>query len=355
MRDANPNLETEALSGCANINRRKFCAALSAGLLCGLTSITSLAQQSNEPRTAPKLRIAVMDLSGSALKLQQVYQPGVVTTTQALPPPAGFALGLTEMLTTALTRSGQLVVLERVAADKVIGEQDFGASGRVNPETAAAQGKIIGAQLLVTGDITEFSYQQSSVGGNVGGLRLGGLSVLSGLKSNRVTAMVALDVRVIDAVTGEVIFSQRTKGTSSMTGVSSDITAGSQSFSVAGSVDHPLGKASREAIEKVAALIVSNARRMPCNARIVDVRNDRVYLNAGTDAGIRSGMEFDVYEQQEALIDPATGRNLGTPDRLLGSIRVETVQDSYAVAVVVRGTGFKRNHLLRASGQKEMP
>jgi curli biogenesis system outer membrane secretion channel CsgG len=300
--------------------------------------------------SAPELRIAVMDLSGSALRAQQLSQSGGV---QTLPAPAGFAQGLTEMLTTALVKPGQFVVLERVAADKVVGEQDFGATDRVNPETAAAKGKIIGAQALITGDITEFSYQQSSVGGNLSGL--GRLPVLSKLSSNRVTAMVAIDLRVIDAVTGEVIFSQRAKGTSSMSGVSSDVTAGGQSFSVSGSVDQPLGKASREAIEKVVALLVGNAARVPFTARIVEVRDGRIYLNAGLEVGLRPGMEFDVYEQQPALVDPSTGRTLGTPDRLLGAVRVEDVQDKYSVAASVSGAGLRRNHLLRFKGQKEMP
>lgn len=65
-------------------------------------------------------------------------------------------------------------------------------------------------------------------------------------------------------------------------------------------------------------------------------------------------MEFDVSEQQPALIDPSTGRTLGTPDRLPGTIRVEDVQDKYSVAAAVNGAGFKRNHLLRFKGQKEM-
>jgi len=98
------------------------------------------------------MRIAVMDLSGSALKLQTTYQPTSTTSSISIPPPAEFGRGLTEMLTTALTTTGRFIVLERAAIDKVTSEQDFGASGRVNPETAAGRGKIIGAQSLITGD-----------------------------------------------------------------------------------------------------------------------------------------------------------------------------------------------------------
>src|ERR1700674_1885553 len=102
----------------------------------------------------PKMRLPVMDLSGSGLKVQTSATPASSTTTVAIPPPSDFARGMTEMLTTALMKTNRFVVLERAAMDKVVGEQDFGAGGRVNAETAPKVGKIIGGQALITGDIT---------------------------------------------------------------------------------------------------------------------------------------------------------------------------------------------------------
>ena len=80
-----------------------------------------------------------------------------------------------------------------------------------------------------------------------------------------------------------------------------------------------------------------------------------LYMNAGAEMGITPGMEFDVYEQQESLVDPETGRALGVPDRRIGSVAVDAVQDKYAVARVKDGEGFKRNHLLRLKGQGQKP
>lgn len=314
-----------------------------------LLSGSAFAQQAAANWTGPKLRVAVMDLSGSALKMQTQYQPSTTTTTVSLPPPADFARGLTEMLTTALHATGKFVVLERMALPQVLGEQDLGNSGRVNPETAAAAGKVIGAQALVTGDITEFAYQQTSVGGK--------LSVLQrlGAKGDRVTAKVALDIRMLDAVTGEVLFSQRSQGSASMTGVGADLTLGGNEFSGGGYANTPLGKASREAIEGAVAAIVTGMKKLPWSGRIIDLREGMVYINAGAELGIQPGMQFDVYEQQGALVDPETGKSLGTPDRKLGTIRVTKVQDKYSVAEVTDGTGFKRSNLVRFKGQAEKP
>src|SRR6476469_3712700 len=175
----------------------------------------------------PMMRLDVMDLTGSALKMQTATQSSVSTTTIAIPPPADFARGMTEMLTTALTKSERFVVLERAALDKVTAEQDLGASGRVNHEFAPQVGKVTGAQAIITGDITRFSYTQYSLGGS--GSILRGL----GAKVEKLNAQVGIDLRIIDAETGEVLLSQSADGSASMSNVSATLTRGSHDFSSA--------------------------------------------------------------------------------------------------------------------------
>ncbi|HUP19181.1 MAG TPA: CsgG/HfaB family protein [Gemmatimonadota bacterium] len=299
--------------------------------------------------TGPRLRVAVMDLSGTALSMQTTYAPQSTSTTIAIPPPAEFARGLTEMLTTALVEAGRFVVLEREAIQQALGEQDFGQSGRVNPETAPWVGMTVGAQVLVTGDITEYSYQKSSLGGNLSILRAVGAT------GERLNAMVALDIRLIDAVTGEVVFSKRVEGDASATGVAADVQIGDQQVGTGFSAQTPLGQASREAIVDAVAAIVEGLRDVPWSGRVVDVREGRVYVNAGSDSGITPGMRLEVFAQGDALIDPDTGLNLGAPDRKVGAVLVEAVEEKYAVASPVEGDAFQRGHLLRIAGAAARP
>src|SRR5689334_11014335 len=177
----------------------------------------------------PRLRVGVMDLSGTALKMQtaQMAGPmgappgmgmpgGVVQTTQttiAIPPPTEFARSLTEALTTSLVATGRFIVLERQALAAVQQEQDLGASGRVNKETAAEVGKLMGAQVLITGDITSFAFKKSALGGKLTNVFKG---VDAGLE--RVSASVSIDLRLIDAVTGEIIASIKGDGEAAQQG-----------------------------------------------------------------------------------------------------------------------------------------
>lgn len=297
---------------------------------------------------AGRLRLAVMELNGSALRIQQTQgqlpQGGGVQTTQTvnLPPPPEFARTLTEILTTSLINSNRFVVLERQQLQTVMAEQDLASAGRVNKETGAATGQVIGAQAMITGDITGYSYTQQSLGG-------GALNVIKNMKvgASRVSASLVIDLRLIDAATGEVLASATADGSASSTGVAADLTRGDQQISAAGAWSTPLGQASRAAITKVVHQLVSGMREPRWSAKVVELRDGVVYLNAGSADGVSPGLVLEVYEVQPPLIDPDTGKNLGAPDKLLGEIQVETVQAGFSTAKVVTGGGFARNNVVR--------
>jgi curli biogenesis system outer membrane secretion channel CsgG len=302
----------------------------------------------------PRLRVGVLDLSGSALQMQSATAPsGMATTSVAIPAPADFSHGLTQMLTTSLIEQDRFVVLERAALDKVSAEQDLAAGGRVNPETAATVGKLTGAQVLITGDITEFTYQQSSVGSKLSIIK--NLNKQIGGKIDRVTAQVAIDLRIIDAVTGQVIGSTRGRGKASATGLAADLTTPEKELAAGGTVQTPLGRASRQAIEQAVEELVAAMEQVPWSGRVVDVRGGQVYINAGSKLGIEKGMELDVFAQAEALTDPETGVALGTPDERSGRVAITQVAEKYAIGRVLEGKGFKRNDLVRYHGAAQMP
>ena len=297
----------------------------------------------------PMMRLAVMDLTGSALKMQTATQSSVSTTTIAIPPPADFARGMTEMLTTALTKSERFVVLERAALDKVTAEQDLGASGRVNPEFAPQVGKVTGAQAIITGDITRFSYTQSSLGGS--GSILRGL----GAKVEKTNAQVGIDLRIIDTETGEVLLSQSADGSASMSNVSATLTRGSHDFSSAVAENTPLGKATRQALERIVSAVTNTMKSQRWSGRVMDVRGDHIYINAGTRLGLVTDVPLDVFRADATLTDPETGRRMGSPDKLIGSVVIDSVKEQYSVAKILNGSGLKRGDVVRLKGQQEEP
>jgi curli biogenesis system outer membrane secretion channel CsgG len=340
-------------------------AAAVAGLAAGFClTITAGATAQLPDGPAQRLRVAVMDLSGSALKMQSTtmmmpgVQPGMqqqpygqpvtkqTTVTVAIPPPTEFARGLTEALTTVLVRTGRFTVLERAAMQSVQQEQQIGASGAVTKETAARTGALLGAEVLITGDITGFTHNRSGIGGALTNI-VKGLTVAS----ERVTAEVTIDLRLIDASTGEVLMSYKGVGKASQTGVAADLIKDEKTYSGSVTLTTPLGQASRQALQNAVAGILLGMPAVRWGGRVVDVREGVVYINAGAEQGIRVGLELEVYEIQPELVDPDTGKNLGSPDRLIGSLVVATVLEKFSTARAVRGEGFSRGNIVRLKGK----
>lgn len=322
-------------------------------LVCIAVSTAGIAraQTNSAQTTTPRMRVAVMDLTGTALKMQMAQAPtpsggSTTQTTISIPPPAEFARSLTEALTTTLVATGKFVVLERLALNQVQQEQDFGASGRVNAETAADKGKLMGAQVLITGDITQFAYQRSAIGGKLS-------NIVKGLDAGveRVSASVSIDLRLIDAVTGEVIASIKGDGSAAQQGVTTHLTKDEKKYDGSVALSTPLGKASREAIQKSVAGIIDNVPKLKWSARVIDFRDGVVYVNAGAALGMVKGMSLQVFDAQATLIDPETGRNLGSPEKLIGEIVIDGVEPQFSTATVVSGSVFKRNQVVRFKTQ----
>ena len=106
--------------------------------------------------------------------------------------------GMGDMLTTALFSTNRYIVLEREKLDTVLAEQDLGASGRIKRGTEAKIGEVYGADLIVTAAVTEFEGSAQGVGGAT---RVLGVNIGGGVKK----AHVAIDIRVIDANTSQIV------------------------------------------------------------------------------------------------------------------------------------------------------
>jgi len=190
------------------MNRHKAPVASALTALCVLVMVTScaytqptatvtsgggpsVAQAQSIPYDGPQARIAVSSFTDKTAK--GYYQIGD---------------GLADMLTTALFHSNRFIVLERQQLGDVLQEQDLAAAGRIKPGTEAPTGEIEGAELLVTGAVTEF---EPHAGGAGAGVIFGGLPIALGGGGKR--AHIAIDLRVIDAASSRILAAVTVEGT----------------------------------------------------------------------------------------------------------------------------------------------
>ena len=241
--------------------------------------------------------------------------------------------GAADILTTELVKVGKFDMFERKNLQSVIKEQDLGASGRMDPSTAARIGKIIGVNYIITGAVTE--YGQSRSGGGGGGVNVGKVGYQS-----------AVDVRMVDAVTGKIVFADTGSGSKSSFQVRVFGFGGGESFN-----EKHATEAMREAIvqlaKKIAALDLKKATAAPGDntsadkALIADVYGSVITLNKGKNAGFATGQTLTAKRKDRVIKDPNTGKVLKVRYRTVGTIKLTTVEDSFAEGSAVSGSGFQ--------------
>ncbi|MEH6626433.1 MAG: CsgG/HfaB family protein [Motiliproteus sp.] len=282
--------------------------------------------------SGPKMRVAVLPV-GATGKLGAFE---------------GFDIGeaMAAQLTTALEQTDCFVVTDRMALSHILREQELGLAGVSSRETAPAAGRVIGAQVLVKADITEFEPQKESGGINFGfasaklpfGIRLGGSSGSS---------HVAIDLRLLDASTGQVLFSQRVEASSKSQGLSlgldfKQISVGGDKF-----YKTPMGQATRVALNDAVFYVIKGTRQVPWQGQVVSTRGQNIFINAGGDTGIKVGDVLQVSAVAEELVDPDSGVTLGKVENQLGRIQIKSVQDKFAIAALLDTFTPQRGDIIR--------
>lgn len=250
--------------------------------------------------------------------------------------------GLAAQLATELTRTNCFVVLDRTGLSNILREQELGLAGVVNRETAPGAGRVIGAEVIIKGTITEFDPNKRG-GGVTLGLALPNTPLGVRLGRNGSRAHVGLDVSVIDATNGQVKFAHRVTADSKTGGWTigldfEDASLGGDTFAKS-----PLGIASRNALGQAVIKIAEDLRtNAPRRFQIASTDAEEVYLNADLSSGVRAGDLYKVSTVVRTLIDPATGLLLDTIEREVGQVRIVEVTERYARAELIEGTRVKR-------------
>lgn len=256
--------------------------------------------------------------------------------------------GLAEMLTSELVKSGQFTVVERQALGDVVGEQALGQSGLVRGETAARSGQLLGAQVVVRGAVTEFESRASGGGIGVRGER-------SAIELQGENAHVAIDLRLIDTSSGQVIASHNVSKAAPGGGgaLSTRSRGGRVTFGGDLYYSTPIGQATRSAIAEAVQFIAARSPRAAGGASaafaVVKIDGASAYINAGSGANVKVGDVLQVFSKGEDLVDPESGLKLGSSERLIGSIQISEVQDQFSIATIRDGAGvMKRGDRVRA-------
>ena len=265
-----------------------------------------------EKVVGPRLRIAVVDFENKTTYGQRLG------TASA------------DILVTELGHTDRFILIERAKLDKIMAEQKLGLTGAVNPDTAAQRGKLLGAAAIVTGAVSEF------------GVKSQGSDMLIA-ESKKQVAEAVVDIRIIDAETGQILYTESGRGNATSSSSTFLGLGSSQSY------DEALeGKALRAAIVGFANNVVARLQQIPWSCRVADLDGPTIYLDAGQRTGLKLGTVMDVVHLGAEIKSPSTGLVIGHKETKLGKIRVSNYMgEDAATGEMIEGNAPSKGDMCR--------
>ena len=262
--------------------------------------------------------------------------------------------GITDLLTTMLVQDGTYRLVDRKILDKIIAEQNMSNSDRFDSKSAARLGKLLGADAIITGSITQFGNetQNQNVGGGGGGY-LGRFGV-GGFSHKKSKAIVTIDARIVDIDTAEILGVAQGHGESSRESTSLTGGGGGWSGWGGGHVDFGasdfrntiIGEAINNAVTQLAQGLEADnskfqARTIVVEGLVAAVVGGQIVLNVGSGTGLKVGDQMNVERVTQVIKDPTTGQVIRRLANPIGVIRITDIDAKSAVGVAVSGTDFK--------------
>ncbi len=330
-------------------------ALFAAAVLALLTTTwVSSAMAQTAPAPVRKKRVAIFDFDYASVH-------GGVTAIFGQEVDVG--KGISDLLVKYLVKDGSYSVIERKAMDKILAEQNFSNSDRANPNSAAKIGKLLGVDAIIVGSITQFGNDTKNTGVGGGGGGFGGFG-LGGFKHSKSKAIVALDARIVDIDTGEILAVAEGKGESSRESTSLTGGGGNWHGFGAGGVDFGssdfqntiIGEAVKAAVETMSTGVIADKDKLVARTIVVEglvaaVDGGQVILNVGAKAGVKVGDQLSVERVSKEIKDPATGKVLRRMSTSIGMVKVTDVDDVSSVCSVVSGAGFKTGDAVKTKTQ----
>lgn len=204
-----------------------------------------------------------------------------------------------EWLVTAMVKDGRFEVIERRLLTKILAEHQLAMTGIVNPDQIQKIGKILGAEVLISGAVMQ------------------------------VGTLLEVNTRIIDIETGSIIAAERVK--------SDTVTS------------------LEDMVVSVAAQVMKD---FPLKGYVAKREKDKVVIDLGRQAGVKKGMQFIVYQEGKVIKHPKTGEILEIEKLEVGRVEVFSVSDTIAWATIIRENvahAITYGHMIQGATKNVLP
>jgi hypothetical protein len=238
-------------------------------------------------------------------------------------------------LISALAQTRKFTLVGRSDLADLLKEQDLGDSGIVDAGTAAEKGKVKGAKFRLVTTVDSFLEE------NIEQVFAG-----TGRKGTKRRFQLSAQAKVYDASTGELLEAPNVQ----IEKVDAIINDGAQ-VTDAKRTDDLMPALAREMAEKVALRVVDVAFPV----KVIDVEEKTVTLNRGDGGGIKAGEVWTVFGPSRSVTDPDTGAVIKRKGRLIGKIKITSVDPDSSQGEIVEGEGIAVGAILNRPQEMIQP
>lgn len=257
--------------------------------------------------------------------------------------------GIRAMIMSRLQQANVVTVLERNAAIDI--EQRRGVSAQIDPGSRTKMGYILGADCIVTGDITIFGRDDKIKHKGGGGeffkpWKGWGFGAL-GETQKEEKAVVGVEFRIVDSETSEVILTANARGESVRKSKSLGIEglgigaggAGGGGFESAmtssGFEKTILGEATIDAVNQIVKQLDEKIPQLPARPRSIEGRVASITaagacLALGKNDGVLLGDRFEIAQIKNEVLDPQTKEVISVEADKVGELVVNKVEEKAA-------------------------
>ncbi len=230
-----------------------------------------------------------------------------------------------DMLTSSLYKTGSFSVVERKSIDSIMNEQQFQLSGAVDPTTAVQLGRILDAQLLIRGTISEITFTPLVMG-----------IIL-------VVCSADINAHVIDARTGMTVLpSFKKTGRSYAGGVLAIITADGKTrddlLGIKRTSEDMINSALRDAAGKIADSIASVISEKETREAKAEVSSPQTVRPATTPEAFRSTL-FKPIKPTKLIVPFAPGGSSDLLAKIIISLAPKYFDNSFSIVTKAGGGG----------------
>ena len=219
---------------------------------------------------------------------------------------------MTEQLIVAIHSSGNYTVVERLQMGAILREQGF-QNIAVDPSQAVELGKLSGANYSLVGKVTMAVIENNPTASAVAQLSslfgLEGIGEMAGQYVNKFKGKIALEFRFVDNTTGEIIIAGTVEGNKS-------------GSSISDAFNNACKNAAENFLKQLDGI-------NPFRARIAEINGADIYIDQGSEAGLRLGETLIVARESSPIV--VNGRTVGMKQNEVCRVKVVEVNSDYAI------------------------